>query len=68
MGFEPTQLALVELESNPLDHSGKLSSEIVYLQTRHRQCSDFGRGVVLGTAGPYPDPETSGGSSVSCCL
>ena len=25
MGFEPTQLALVELESTPLDHSGKLS-------------------------------------------
>ncbi len=23
--FEPTQLALVELESTPLDHSGKLS-------------------------------------------
>ena len=25
MGFEPTQLALVELESRPLDHSGKVS-------------------------------------------
>ena len=25
MGFEPTQLAPVELESTPLDHSGKLS-------------------------------------------
>ena len=25
MGFEPTQIALVELESTPLDHSGKLS-------------------------------------------
>ena len=25
MGFEPTQLALVELESTPLDHSGKVS-------------------------------------------
>jgi hypothetical protein len=24
-GFEPTPLALVELESTPLDHSGKLS-------------------------------------------
>ena len=23
--FEPTRLALVELESTPLDHSGKLS-------------------------------------------
>ena len=25
VGFDPTQLALVELESTPLDHSGKLS-------------------------------------------
>ena len=25
VGFEPTQLALVELETTPLDHSGKLS-------------------------------------------
>ena len=25
VGFEPTQLALVELESTPLDRSGKLS-------------------------------------------
>ena len=25
VGFEPTQLALMELESTPLDHSGKLS-------------------------------------------
>jgi hypothetical protein len=25
VGFEPTQLALVELESIPLDHSGKVS-------------------------------------------
>ena len=24
VGFEPTQLALVELESTPLDHSGKV--------------------------------------------
>ena len=29
VGFEPTQLALVELESTPLDHSGKLSSSAV---------------------------------------
>ena len=28
MGFEPTQLALVELESTPLDHSGKVSGEL----------------------------------------
>ena len=25
VGFEPTQFALVELESTPLDHSGKVS-------------------------------------------
>ena len=25
VGFEPTQLALGELESTPLDHSGKVS-------------------------------------------
>ena len=25
VGFEPTQLVLVELESTPLDHSGKVS-------------------------------------------
>ena len=25
VGFEPTQFALVELESTPLDHSGKMS-------------------------------------------
>lgn len=29
VGFEPTQLALVELESTPLDHSGKVSLEVV---------------------------------------
>ena len=28
VGFEPTQLALVELESTPLDHSGKVSSSV----------------------------------------
>ena len=29
VGFEPTQLTLVELESTPLDHSGKVSMLIV---------------------------------------
>ena len=32
VGFEPTQLALVELESTPLDHSGKLSCLVDKLQ------------------------------------
>ena len=38
VGFEPTQLALVELESTPSNHSGKLSyaycdrrSQIIFL-------------------------------------
>ena len=30
VGFEPTQLALVELESTPSDHSGKLSCSIQF--------------------------------------
>ena len=30
VGFEPTQLALVELESTPLDHSGKVSLLMIY--------------------------------------
>ena len=30
VGFEPTQLALVELESTPLDHSGKVSMIVVW--------------------------------------
>ena len=33
VGFEPTQLALVELESTPLDHSGKLSLTLSCLST-----------------------------------
>ena len=32
VGFEPTQLSLVELESTPLDHSGKLSWKIAQLE------------------------------------
>ena len=39
-GSEPAQLALVELESTPLDHSGKLSlmhhADAAYLRTRRR--------------------------------
>ena len=31
VGFEPTQLALVELESTPLDHTGKLSCLCTHL-------------------------------------
>ena len=32
VGFEPAQLSLVELESTPLDHSGKLSGSSLRLQ------------------------------------
>ena len=35
VGFEPTQLALVELESTPLDHLGKLSCSIRFLFYAH---------------------------------
>ena len=41
VGFEPTQLALVELESTPLDHSGKLSlpqRAVAHIPWRH-DCS-----------------------------
>ena len=42
VGFEPTQLALVELESNPLDHSGKVSLARLYMHAapicKHRAC------------------------------
>jgi hypothetical protein len=41
VGFEPTQLALVELESTPLDHSGKVSlltSEGGLTMNREKAC------------------------------
>ena len=34
VGFEPTQLALVELESTPLDHSGKVSRSCFFRTTK----------------------------------
>ena len=39
VGFEPTQLSLVELESTPLDHSGKLSWRMVQ-SSYHNSCSE----------------------------
>ena len=36
VGFEPTQLALAELESTPLDHSGKVSSRVLFLRAMQR--------------------------------
>ena len=41
VGFEPTQLALVELESTPLDHSDKVSlltSEGELTMNREKAC------------------------------
>ena len=36
VGFEPTQLALVQLESTPLDHSGKLSLGVCKLKRKEK--------------------------------
>ena len=41
VGFEPTQIALVELESTPLDHSGKLSLAWRALRQRARAFASF---------------------------
>jgi hypothetical protein len=46
VGFEPTQLSLVELESTPLDHSGKLSMDCEVLELLdncrvHARCNVF---------------------------
>mgnify|MGYP006863518049 CR=1 FL=1 len=41
VGFEPTQLALVELESTPLDHSGKVSGDLCSgVHVHSHVCSD----------------------------
>ena len=37
VGFEPTQLALVELESIPLDHSGKVSLMLSLVLKVHKK-------------------------------
>ena len=46
VGFEPTQLALVELESTPLDHSGKVSlliSALRFISLRSTKEKEDGR-------------------------
>jgi hypothetical protein len=43
VGFEPTQLELVELESTPLDHSGKQS-----LPALTKQSADVGKPASTG--------------------
>ena len=50
VGFEPTQLALVELESTPLDHSGKVSVTAV-CHWRARSCLVFPSGAGRGALG-----------------
>ena len=46
VGFEPTQLALMELESTPLDHSGKVSlliSALRFISLRSTKEKEKGR-------------------------
>ena len=47
VGFEPTQLALVELESTPLDHSGKLSLSRLSIIQLHEDSSPNTSGLVV---------------------
>ena len=54
VGFEPTQLALVELESTPLDHSGKVSLSICEGDSASRE-----RLLSIGPGGTKP-PKTNG--------
>ena len=50
MGFEPTQFALVELESTPLDHSGKVS---LGTESARKRTHDVQHGAVAGLV-PLP--------------
>jgi hypothetical protein len=52
VGFEPTQLALVELESTPLDHSGKVSIQ------RRRKVGDRRAQLALGKPESTPRKKT----------
>ena len=49
VGFEPTQLALVELESTPLDHSGKVSMRAIPQRPCDKSCAYFLRLVRQAT-------------------
>ena len=51
VGFEPTQLALVELESTPLDHSGKLSCSAA--RSRSMELANTLGGVAAFACGCY---------------
>ena len=50
VGFEPTQLALVELESTPSDHSGKVS---LGTESARKPTHDVQHGAVAGLV-PLP--------------
>ena len=50
VGFEPMQLALVELESTPLDHSGKVS---LGTESARKPTHDVQHGAVAGLV-PLP--------------
>ena len=47
VGFEPTQLALVELESTPLDHSGKVSVAMLLCCTCGQQNVPGKKGTLM---------------------
>ena len=51
VGFEPTQLALVELESTPLDHSGKVSVMMLLCCSCRRQNHQGKEGHAIGAGG-----------------
>ena len=53
VGFEPTQLALVELESTPLDHSGKLSLRSSSIIHSCRDLSSDAAGLVVCNIKPF---------------
>ena len=64
VGFEPTQLALVELESTPLDYSGKLSCHVggtetsdakLYTPANHRCCQTTDDTMLCASASMLPD-------------
>ena len=60
VGFEPTQLALVELESTPLDHSGKVSvlhcKWRLWAQLQARTAIGGSRGHAINSASWVPMP------------
>ena len=63
VGFEPTQFALVELESTPLDHSGKVSTAGTTKIVVTTSGTDFSLQIHENRASPCinpPSPQQSG--------